>query len=597
METKTNKKKITMFILFFLFGILLMITVLEFIEWTSFPGKIHDTNYKATTEGIKSTFHKGVIYRYPKIGPLLSVSGSHYEMGLQYGVLLQPEINKALKVYKNILRWEAKKRRIPFPILIAFLKYKAKKLARKLPDRFLKELKGVADGSGVPQDVILTVSLLYDVGISMGCTSLLMKGKKGAIIHGRNNDWFESGGLGNLTVVVRHNATGYHSVTHTDFPLWMGVETGFNNKGLTFSEETYGIKKPNANGFPIVYLARIALETCSNLDEITHLVDRYPVIAGYGTVWSDRDNGEGMLVELTPDAKAIRKMDGSILWNFNHIYDHKLHKQQRVQVDLDGWNLDRETLACCFPVKPEYDVKDAVKFLRSQKTADGTDYAWRGTRTAICNDCGLQMIIFDPKGDGLYLAVGASYAACQKVYHIHDDFSQPPELFLEAIPIKPVIKEAAKIKNMLVSKEEKLQSYVNLAQKHKQDANAQFLVAYQSFLQSRWNLFAEYADKAYFMQPFVPEYKLFAGIAAFQKNQSDKSLKLLESINPSELRPLQKIYRLIILERAWGSVDNNKSSQYGTQRENILNKYEIKSYYQKEIGPLFAKINLKVREK
>ena len=443
------------------------------------------------------------------------------------------------------------------------------------------------------EDAIIMVSLFYDVGMAMGCTGVLMRGREGTIIHGRNNDWYESDGLGKLFVVVRHRANGYNSVTHIDFPLWMGVETGCNDAGLAFSEETYGIKKPNSKGFPIVYLARIALESCSTLDEVYHMLDKYSVIGGYGTLWSDRDEGRGAVVELTPTAHAVKEMQGSILWNFNHIYDQKLRRQQRAKAEMDGWNLDREAIASAFPKKSEYEIKNAVEFLRIRKGPDGIDYSWYGTKTPICNDCGLQMVVFDPQCDGFYLAVGTSYAACQDVYHIHGDFSRPPELFMEAVPLEPVVNEAARIKNMLASKEEKLQAYIQLVQRYEEDANAHFLVAYHSLHQSKWDLFADYARRAYSMKPFIAEYKLFAGIAAYQQKKLDKAIELLEDIEPSELNPLQELYRLTVLENTWASKNAEKSAHYNAQKRAILDKYDAHVYYRKEIAPLFEELDTK----
>ncbi len=547
MKRKITKKKITVLTVLLVISIILGYAILES---ASFPGKITTSEYKVTTEGVKSTFHEGVIYRYPGMVPLLSVSGDHYEMGLQYGVLLRPEVMKALESYEKILRREAKEEGIPYPILSAVLKYKAKKLSKSLPDRFLEEIKGVSKGSGAPEDAIITISLFYDVSMATGCTGILMRGENGTIIHARNNDWFEGEELGKLTVVVRYNATGYNSVTHIDYPLWMGVETGYNDRGLAFSEETYGVKEPNPNGFSIVYLARIALEECSTLDEVYRLFGRYSAIGGYGTVWSDRDEGRGVVVELTPTAWAVKEMEGSILWNFNHIYDPELRKQQRAKTNIDGWNWDREEIASAFPMKPEYEIKDAVKFLRAQKAPD-----------------------------------------------VHGDFSRPPELFMEAVPIKPAVEEAARIRNMLVSREEKLQAYVDLAQKYKDDANTYFLVAYHSFQQSRWDMFADYAEKAYSMKPFVTEYKLFAGIAAYQQKEPDRAIKLLESIEFSELHPWQEIYRLRMLEKAWASKNPEISNQYNAQKQAILDRYDAHLYYEKEIAPLFEELDTGGKEK
>jgi len=108
MKGRVSKEKIVMSVTLLFTGAVLAYVVFESVRLASFPGKITTPEYEVTTEGVKSTFHDGVIYRYPGMVPLLSVSGDHYEMGLQYGVLLRPEIMKALETYGKILRWEAK---------------------------------------------------------------------------------------------------------------------------------------------------------------------------------------------------------------------------------------------------------------------------------------------------------------------------------------------------------------------------------------------------------------------------------------------------------------------------------------------------------
>jgi len=573
---------VTVLVVFVLIGVSFL------IDLARFPGPVKPTNYTAATDGIKSTFHRGVMYRYPEVVPLLEVSGDHYEMGLQYGVLLRREIVRSLESYEKIIRWHAERTGVPRLLLTAGLKCAARKLSRRLPDRFLEEIRGVSEGSGVPRDTILAITLFYDVSEGKGCTGVLMRGRDHSIIHGRNNDTSGMGGeeLGKLTVVVKKNAEGYNAICHMDYPLYLGVETGYNDKGLAFSEETLHVRHPDPGGFPIIYLARIALEECSSLDELYPLFDRYSVIGAYGTVWSDRNEGRGVVVELTPTGWAATELEKPILWNFNRIYDPELAKQQRPYRGMVGSNSDRERITSAFPSKTEYEIEDTVTFLRLQEGPDGTDYSWCGTRWPICNWSGQQMMVFHPTGDGFYLAVGTYYAARQSIYHIHEDFSRPPELFMTGVPLEPLVEEVAKIENSLVSAGKKLQAFVELAKRYRDDANVQFIVAYYSFQQSRWDLFAEYAEKAYLMKPSVAEYKLYAGMAAYQQRQPEKAIAILEEIESADLHPAQEIYRLFVLERALASIDPERSAQYKTLKEAILNGHDAGSYFESSVLPL-----------
>lgn len=549
----------------------------------AFPGRIREPAGAATAvAGGCATFGEGVIYRHPGAVPLLEVTGNHYEMGLQYGVLLRPEILEALQAYERIIRWNASEMGIPYLALMAVLKYKAKQMARDLPVRYLEETRGISDGSGVPQDTILAISLFYDLGEALGCTSVLLRGAEGKIIHGRNQDTSSFGGeeLAKLTVVVRYNAAGYHAVTHTDWVLFMGVETAFNDQGLAFSEETLSISQPNPAGFPLVYLVRMVLEECASLDELAPFFDRYSTVGAYGTAWSYRVSGEGAIVEFTPTAWVKMPMEGTILWNFNHFYDAVLRQQQHPQSSLSGGNRDREVIASAFPLRQEYTIADCVKFLRSRIGPDGIDYSVTGSRCPISNCSGSQMVIFDPDGDGIYLALGTHFAACQDVYHVFADFSRPPELFMEAAPLDPIVEETARIVNRLISRPERLEALVVLAERFPSDAYAQFGVAHNAFLLSKMDLFSAYAGRAHALDPMVGEYIFYAGLGVYRQGKWEEAAALLETVDPADLQPWQEAGRLLILERC--SVSDGETAQasaYETQRQRFLEQYGAKDCF------------------
>lgn len=197
------------------------------------------------------------------------------------------------------------------------------------------------------------------------------------------------------------------------------------------------------------------------------------------------------------------------------------------------------------------------------------------------------MIVFDPRGDGFYLAVGESFAALREVYRIRDDFSQPPEPFLEALPLAPIVEEAARISTGLMSKTDRLHAYVELARTFPNDANGHFLVAHESFEQSRWDLLAAHAEQAYALASDVPEYRLYAGLAAYQQGKRLKVAKHLEGTNGSHagLAPEQELYRLTALERVWAASDPERAAHYEAERLALLAEHGAASYYQTAILP------------
>ena len=520
--------------------------------------------------------------------PMLEVSGDYYEMGLQYGALLRPEIVSGISSMEKILIWNAAEMDIPYPALIGVIKFLSRQIASSLPQKYLDEMRGVADGSGLPYDTVLSCNLFYDAGMAIDCTGVLMRGKGNSIIQGRNNDTAGFGGeeLAKMTVVVRYKATGKNTVTHMDQPLYMGVETGYNDKGLSFGEETLRIKSPNPGGFSLPYLIRMIMEECSTLDDMYPFFDKYPTIASYGCVWSDLDAGRGAVVELTPTAWSKNELKASILWNFNRIYDPKLAVQQKGSRNIASLNIDREAVASVFPKKNEYTVEDSVNFVRAITGPDGVDYSWCGTKWAVCNWAASQMMVFDTNTDGFYMAVGPYFAARQNIYHFYNDFSKKPELFMAAVPLDPLVEKAAQVENRLISKADKLAEYIKLADQYKNDANIQFIVAHRSFNLKKMDQFASYAEKAFTMKPAVPEYALYAGMAGYYKKNSDKAASVLGGIDTSKLSPEQELYRLSVLEKIYAVKDAQKAAAYKAQKQAVIDKNDAKSYYDSRIASL-----------
>ncbi len=77
-----------------------------------------------------------------------------------------------------------------------YMKDPAVELAKQLPQRFMDEMKGIADGTGLPVEAIIAYSLMYDVGriwASTSCGGVLLKGADGTVIHARVRDCSDGG--------------------------------------------------------------------------------------------------------------------------------------------------------------------------------------------------------------------------------------------------------------------------------------------------------------------------------------------------------------------------------------------------------------------
>jgi hypothetical protein len=583
---KSRKKRVVRGILAGISVLIMSVAVFVGV-YAGFPGKIKDGTFQSQvmTAGLKSSFRQGVAYRYPGLPPLVEVSGDPYDMGLQYGVLLRSEIVATLNSLGPFLKGQAKQARLPYFLMTAAMRFKAGQMAHRLPRRYTDEMRGVADGAGISAGTVATVSLLYDIYQSMmACTGVLMRGPHGSIIQGRLNDMAAFGEISRIAAIVRHKPKGLNSFVHMDVPLYLGVETGLSDKGLSCGGETLRVKKPDGRGFSHPFLMRLILEEAGSLEEIYPFFDRYHQVGADGVVWSDLRRGRGAVVEITPTAWAKRELESPILWDFNRFYDESLARQQSPAFNISGGNIDREAIASAFPKKAEYTIEDAVDFIRNQTGPDGTDYAWCGTKLPVCNRMTTQMMIFDSASDGFYLAMGPSFASRRTIWHIFSDFTKQPELFLTPAPVHPLAEKTAEIENSGLNDEGKLGAMIAFADDHAHDANAQFLVAYKAFRFSRPAVFSQFAERALDGKPAEPEYRLFAGLAAYQQKDLDKAIALLESA--AARNPEQELFRLAVLERAWADKDAQKASLCRAEKQALLDRHGVREYFKKKLQPL-----------
>ena len=548
-----------------------------------FPGEIKPGAFETQIKknGVRSSFRGGNIYRHAGIVPLLDIRGDNLEMGLQYGVLMRPEILKSLDAFGRMIRWAAESMNVGVEEYLKQLRSFALGMMAKVPDRFYNEARGISQGSGVPLDSILMVTCAYDFIMTGGCTSVLMRAENGRVIHARNNDTSSFGGaeLGRITAVVRRQPVGLHTTVQLDYPLILGIESGFNNQGLAFTEETLSVRQPNPDNFSVNILARMILEECSSLEELPAYFDRYPVIAGYGEVWSSQCEGRGWLVEQTHAGWAKKELEGDILWDFNTIYSADLRKYEKIEKGLRNDD-DREAVARCFPRKEHYTVQDGINFIRASD--DGTnDHIHFGTRQGICNAGTQQAMVFDPEGQGVYLAWGEQYCSRANFYYIHEDFSIPPDLAAPQIPLSEKMIKMCEASFMLVQSAEKMAAYLGLAQEYPGEAHFQFQVVHQAFLLQKKELFIQYAEKAYQLQPNNAEYRLYAGIAAFWSGDEEESLRRLECFGANELFPKEELYRLTVLEQI-----SHERQDYSTELQVLLDRENASEVYCQQIVPL-----------
>ena len=200
---------------------------------------------------------------------VLHLKGSPYAMGFQQGSLLKEDIRELIRYLfdvkaKEITLVVAGIKIKPDPRVI--LKGIADGETKFIPARFFEELRGVADGAGLPLNDVIAANFIPEL---FHCSGFALSGsatKDGTLYHGRILDYGTDWRLQDhavLAVVEPEGKIPFVNVTYAGF---IGSVTGMNQKSVSIGEMGGGGAGHYA-GVPMSLLVRMALEEGHDLDE------------------------------------------------------------------------------------------------------------------------------------------------------------------------------------------------------------------------------------------------------------------------------------------------------------------------------------------
>ncbi|RPD57838.1 AAT-domain-containing protein [Lentinus tigrinus ALCF2SS1-7] len=267
--------------------------------------------------------------------PRLDLKGSSYEIGLQHGQLLAPQILDQLSIYRELFRQACKFEWAHVRTVADEFRAGIDPLA---PD-LLEEMKGIADGvqkaktstasaDEVVVDVLDIIALNARSEIALGqwddgCTSLAWHirtpGTEKQIL-AQNWDWREAVGK-NLAMV---------SIERVGKPkIWMVTEPGIVGK-IGFNSQSVGVclnairaRPISTSLLPIHLLLRIALES----DSVDSAIATFEKLGGAASsqhiLIADANGGRGL--ELSPRGGVyLREDSNGIVTHTNHFLENML---------------------------------------------------------------------------------------------------------------------------------------------------------------------------------------------------------------------------------------------------------------------------------
>lgn len=238
---------------------------------------------------------------------ILHLKGSPYEMGYQHGQLLKE------KIAQNISRFVEKKPVGAQQEVIANFLISLPKILPHIPARFIIEMQGIADGSGIPYEKILLLNLTPEM---FHCSGITVSGKATTheeLYHVRVLDYSAGKNLQNSAVLIVAEPEIGHAFLNVTYAGFIGSVTGMNDQKIAVGEiggKGYGLW----NGVPMAFLLRSVLEKTSSLEEIKSYLTVTPRTCEYYYVFSDGKTKESIGVYATPcELDFITSQDTFIL--------------------------------------------------------------------------------------------------------------------------------------------------------------------------------------------------------------------------------------------------------------------------------------------
>ena len=236
-----------------------------------------------------------VFFYFPQFNHTINVvyieGDTHYELGLDYGKKCKAQIQYANTILSEDL------------IEIDF-----DELEKYIPDKYIEEMEGVAEGAGVSYEFILWMNAFYDLAFSSGgaCTCFVKAENTaddcGPILMS-NLDMTAQAFLQSTNIFVVANFKGRRWIGQAFFGM-IGFAAMVNDEGLAIAENTVSSDE-NDYGYPHLLAIRQAIDECSNVTEAVNFLTGVNHTAGWNFVLTDK-TGQAAAVEDTSKRSHVR---------------------------------------------------------------------------------------------------------------------------------------------------------------------------------------------------------------------------------------------------------------------------------------------------
>lgn len=285
---------------------------------------LRSTHLRASHEGIDAADMKG------------------WAVGLQHGINARAEVQELLTaaegaITQSMLDKGAGLLLRPFAVAmgldvqdvaIPMLVRAARRLQAHIPQEYLNEMAGIAEGAGVPYDAILLENTFLTLAeqtnpaallsLPARCTNVVAMNEAtsmGQLIHASTLDWGMKDVLKDRTITLVVEPERGHPFVSITWPGMVGTLRAMGAQGLSITEESCAAKNDTRlEGMPVNILMRKVVQYGESLDDAVDMLRTGPGTCGYKITVASGPALDARTVEVTATKNHVRKPVNGLLF-------------------------------------------------------------------------------------------------------------------------------------------------------------------------------------------------------------------------------------------------------------------------------------------
>ena len=231
---------------------------------------------------------------------VIHLSGTPYEIGRQHGEALREDVRASVGHVLGYFRHYVKIPWVNVRLANWWLDRGWAPARPFVPPEILEELRGLADGSGVPLRELYRLHAVPDN--TYACANFAAWGRatgEGRLIHVRNLDWNIEAGIQRFATVFVVRPAGKHAFVNVGWAGFVGVLTGINDRQVSIGQVGAATVDATFRGKPMAFVMRRVLETSDGVDEAASIIRSAHRTIGANYVIADAKKRRAIAVETT----------------------------------------------------------------------------------------------------------------------------------------------------------------------------------------------------------------------------------------------------------------------------------------------------------